>query len=95
MPATEETEEPAPEVLAEKAAAVALPSVSVRGEVITAHLATVPESVWQEPLPAQPPYAVPAPDYNAFASQPPPPGVPIIDSPLRPADDAPPDHSEK
>src|SRR5688572_10265979 len=52
------TDQPAPKALAEAEAVVAPPSVSVRGEIITAHLATVPESVWHESAPAQPPYAV-------------------------------------
>ncbi len=89
------TKAPAPKVLTKADAAAALPSVSVRGEVITAHLATVPESVWHERTPAQPPYAAPAPAYEPFPRTPLVPGVPIISSPLRPADPALPTHSEK
>lgn len=95
LPATVAADEPAPKMLTKEEASVALPSVSVRGEVITAHLATVPESVWHQSAPAQPPYAVPAPSYPPFPNDPPTPGVPIINSPLRPADAARTENSEK
>ena len=84
----------APKVLTEDSV-VPLPSVSVRGEIITAHHATVPESVWHEAAPAQPAYAVPAPSYPPFPNDPPTPGVPIIHSALRPPDAASPPGPEK
>ena len=89
------TEEPDPMAPAEADASQVLTTVSVRGEVITAHLATVPESVWNNSAPVQPPYAVPAPSYDRFPHASPTPGVPIINSALRPAEAAPPDRAEK
>src|SRR5688572_22076468 len=95
LPAAGATETSAANALTPGDSTVAPPRVSVPGEVITAHLATVPESVWHESTPAQPPYAVPAPSYPPFPNDPPAPGVPIINSPLQPADAAPPGNSEK
>lgn len=94
-PAASAAGKPAPNALPQEVSTVALSSVSVRGEVITAYTATVPERVWHESATAQPSYAVPAPSYEAFPHDPPAPGVPIIDSPLRPADAAPPQSFQK